>query len=214
MSTIEEKFVFCSVCGRQSEQRKLMSFSTFSGPDLDFRPAALLRSTMKYWIMTCPHCGYVAENINKRPRVKRALLERLYEGANKSLPELAYQFHKRALHCEQLKDIRGAIRAYLCATWVCDDFGDETQAREMRVKCLELTQRRMKNCLRDEWNRYAILMADLLRRSGDCEGLFSIDFSDALMGDATRKAITCQQILARTNDFAAHCCDEFDLEME
>ena len=214
MSTIAETSEFCAACGRRSKQGRLMSFSTFSGPDLDFRPAQMLRSTMRYWIMACPHCGYVAENISKWPRVMHVTLERLYEGANKSLPELAYLFHKRALHCAHLKDCRGAIRAYLCAAWVCDDAGDETRAKEMRVKCLEFTQRRMKNCKRSEWNHYAILMADLLRRTGALEGLFSIDCSDEHMEDATRRVIACQQQLARNNDFATHCCDEFDLEME
>jgi hypothetical protein len=214
MSTIEEITVFCAACGRQSEQQRLTSFSTFSGADLDFRPAELLRSTMNYWIMACPHCGYVAEDIGKWPRVARNTLERLYACADKALPRLAYMFQKRALHCEHLKDIRGAIRAYLCAAWVCDDAGDEARAKEMRAKCLQLTQRRMKHCRRRGWNRYALLTADLLRRTGALAELFNIDASDKRMCDATKRAIICQQVLARHNDFASHCCDEFNLEME
>jgi hypothetical protein len=214
LSTIEETTVFCAACGRQSQQGRLTSFSTFSGPDLDFRPAEMLRSTMHYWIMACPYCGYAAEDIGKRPRVLRDKLERLYEGADKELPRLAYRFHKRALHCEYLKDIRGAARAYLCAAWVCDDAGDGTRAKEMRAKCLELTQRRMKRCRGGEWNRYAILAADLLRRIGVFEELFIIDTADKRMSDTAKAVIACQRALARLRDIAAHCCDEFNLEME
>lgn len=214
MSTIEEKTVWCAACGRPSEQGRLMSFSTFAGPDLDYRPAQLQRSTMKYWIMACPHCGYVADDIGKWPRVARNTLERIYAGADKTLPKLAHLFQKRALHCEHVKDIRGAIRAYLCAAWVCDDAGDETRAVQMRAKCLGLTQRRMKHCRSRDWNRYTLLTADLLRRTGTTMELLTMDATDKRMGDATKKMIVCQQVLARHNNFAAHCCDEFDLEME
>jgi endogenous inhibitor of DNA gyrase (YacG/DUF329 family) len=214
MSTIEETTVFCAACGRQSEQQRLTSFSTFSGSDLDFRPAEMLRSTMNYWIMACPHCGYVAEDIGKWPRVRRNTLDRLYAYADKALPKLAYLFQKRALHCEHQKDIRGAIRAYLCAAWVCDDAGDEDRAKQMRAKCLQLTQRRMKHCRRRDWNRYAMLTADLLRRIGVIKELLTMDTTDKRMGGTTKRAIICQQVLVRHNDFAPHCCEEFDLEME
>lgn len=214
MSTIEEKIVYCVACGRPSEQTRLMSFSTFSGPDLDFRPAQLLRSTMKHWIMVCPHCGYVAESIGRWPRPACGTLERLYAGADKGLPELGYQFLKYALHCEYRRNLRSAIRAYLCAAWICDDAGDEARAGDMRAKCLKVTQQRMKHCRRRDWNHYMMLKADLLRRTGALEELFTIDTSDKRMSDSTKAVIVCQQALVHRGDFAAHCCDEFELEME
>ncbi len=214
MSTIKEKIAYCVACGQPSEQTWLVSFSTFSGPDLDFRPAQLLRSTMKHWIMICPHCGYVAENISKWPRPACKVLERLYATADIGLPQLGYQFQKRALHCEHQKDIRGAIRAYLCAVWVCDDAEDDVRAREMRAKCLELTQRKMRRCRKRDWNRYLLLKADLLRRMSFFEELATIDTSDKRMSEFTKAVIVCQQVLAQRGDVAAHCFDEFNLEME
>lgn len=213
MSTIEETTVFCAACGRPSEQTQLTSFSTFYGPDLDFRPAEMLRSTMRYWIMACPYCGYAAEDIGKRPSVLRDKLERLYEGADKELPRLAYRFHKRALHCEHLKDIHGAARAYLCAAWVCDDAGDEIRAKLMRVKCLELTRLRMKHCKEDEWNRYALLTADLLRRTGDVQTLRDINENDKRMDESTLRVLKCQKELAARGDLLAHSFEEFGLEL-
>jgi hypothetical protein len=110
--------------------------------------------------------------------------------------------------------IRGAIRAYLCAAWVCDDAEDEARAGKMRAECLQLTQRRMKHCRRRDWNRYMLLNADLLRRMGAFEELFIIDATDKRMSDTTKAVFVCQQRLVRNGDLAAHCCDEFDLEME
>jgi len=213
MSTIKETTVFCAACGRQSEQGMLTSFSTFSGPDLDFRPAEMLRSTMNYWIMACPHCGYVAEDISKWPRVARNTLERLYARADKALPKLAYLFQKRALRCEHLKDIREAIRAYLCAAWVCDDAEDEARAGKMRAKCLELTQQRTKHCRRRDWNRYMLLKADMLRRMGEAEALQDINENDNRMDDKAQRVLVCQKELAAKGDCAAHGFDEFELEL-
>lgn len=213
MSTFEEITVFCAACGRQSEQGRLTSFSTFSGPDLDFRPAEMLRYTMRYWIMACPHCGYAAEDIGKQPRVSRNTLEQLYAGADKALPRLAYLFHKHALYCEHLKDIRGAIRAYLCSAWLCDDAGDETRAKQMRVKCLELTQMIMKLCKGLDWNRYMMLTADLMRRTGEAEALRDISENDKRMDGKTRRVLACQKELAARGDCAVRSFEEFGLEL-
>lgn len=212
MSTIEETTVLCAACGRPSEQTQLKSFSTFSGPDLDFRPAEMLRSTMRYWIMACPHCGYAAEDIGNRPRVAVDKLVQLYSGADKSLPRLAYLFQKHALHCEHLKDIRGAVRACLCAAWVCDDAGDEIRAKQIRIYCLELTRMIMESCRRPDWNRYTMLAADLMRRTGDVHALRDINENDKRMGDSTLRILKCQKELAARGDFLAHSFEEFGLE--
>ncbi len=213
MSTIKEISVFCAACGRPSEQTQLTSFSTFYGPDLDFRPAEMLRSTMRYWIMACPYCGYAAEDIGKWQRVARNTLERLYLSADKALPKLAYLFQKRALYCEHLKDIHGAVRAYLCAAWVCDDAENEVQAGEMRAKCLELTQQRMKHCRRRDWNRYILLAADLMRRTGDVQTLRDINENDKRMDESTLRVLKCQKELAARGDLLAHSFEEFGLEL-
>lgn len=212
MSTIEEVSVCCGNCGRVSRQVRLMSFSTFEGPDLDYRPSQMLRSTMKYWIMVCPHCGYAAWDICKWSRVMPDTLRKIYEGADETLPPLADAFHKCALHSVHRRKIKEAIRAYLCAAWACDDFGDDAHARRMREQCLLLVGRKLRHCSKTERRSYVQLMADLLRRTGDFSGLLAIDMFDKRLDDETRNVLACQKTLAESHDFAAHCRDEFELE--
>ncbi len=212
MSTIENIMVKCSFCGGKSEQVRLGSVSVFSEPDLDFRPSEMLRSTMKLWLMECPYCGYIAEDICKRPHMTRPMLMRIYAGVDTGLPELALVFQKRALYCEHKKNITGAICAYLYAAWVCDDEEDYIDAKILRMKCLELTQRYLKNCRRKEWRRYTQLAADLLRRTENIEILRRMDTDDRRLDYATRELLLFQKKLAEKHDYAAHGRDEADLE--
>ncbi|MEA4924456.1 MAG: hypothetical protein VB084_04010 [Syntrophomonadaceae bacterium] len=211
MSTIENVTVKCALCGKNSEQAKMMSVSAFDEPDLDFRPSEMLRSTMRLWLMECPHCGYVTNDIRKRPHMKKETLLRIYGGADADLPGIALIFQKRALYCEHTKDTSGAIRAYLCAAWACDDEEDYTHAKMLRVKCLELTQRYLKRCWRKKWRRYTQLAADLLRRTENIETLRQMDTNDKRLDYATRELLLFQKRLAEEGDFSAHSRIEVDL---
>ncbi len=212
MSTSGVVHVRCATCGAQSEQVAIRSASAFDEPDLDFRPSEMLRSTMGMWLMRCPHCGYVVDDIHKRPRLRRRELWALYERADDALPELAHMFHQRALHCERIRDKSGAIRAYLCAAWVCDDAGDNMGAKRMRTACVMLVKRRMKRCGRRKWRLCTQLLADLLRRTGNIQALRAMNTDDRRLDFATRELLVFQKALAEKDDFAAHCRDEIDLE--
>ena len=202
----------CAVCGTQSKQAALRSASAFDEPDLDFRPSEMLRSTMKMWLMRCPHCGYVSEDIRKRARLKHRELLALYARADDSLPALAHEFHQCALHCERVRNTHNAIRAYLCAAWACDDAGDEMGAKRMRTACIVLVQRRMKCCGRRKWRLCKQLLADLLRRTGDVQALRDMDTADRRLDFATRELLVFHKALAEKHDFTAHRRNEIDLE--
>ena len=58
MTTIFEEENHCSVCGSKSVQAVIRSTNTMGPPDLDTRPAEMERSTINYWIQTCPSCGF------------------------------------------------------------------------------------------------------------------------------------------------------------
>lgn len=213
MSTIEETDVVCAVCGHVSVQACLTSYSQFGAPDLDFRPAEMLRGTMRYWIMVCPHCGYAAKKLSRRPRVRRNTLAQIYARADTSLPKLAYAFQKHALHRAHRRDTAEAIQSLLWAAWVCDDRGTQAQAIAMRQACLWLTRRHMARCPLSHWQRYVALSVDLMRRIGDFEAVLRLDAQDARLSAATRDLLICGQELAHRRDAAAHSQDEFGLEL-
>ena len=65
----------CSVCGTVSEYMALASTNNLGGgPDLDLRPAEMMRSTMNVWLQRCPGCGYVSEDVSNLSRVDREWL--------------------------------------------------------------------------------------------------------------------------------------------
>ncbi|NCC16106.1 MAG: hypothetical protein EOM28_07110 [Clostridia bacterium] len=212
MSTIKETTNKCAVCGKKSRQIVLTSYSLLSEPDLDFRPAPMLRATMNYWLMECPNCGYVAKDIRRWPCVSKKALRRIYSSLDTSLPYLAHTFHKRALYCEHIGNTSGALRAYLCAAWACDDAEADDHAINLRIKCLELAQRKMHHCRRRKWRQYMQLIADLLRRTQNVTDLRKLDTGDRRLDYCTRELLIYQKSLAERNDFSAHSRDEIDLE--
>ncbi|MDD4843884.1 MAG: hypothetical protein PHU31_06085 [Anaerotignum sp.] len=212
MSTIKEITIRCAVCGKKSRQIVLTSYSLFGEPDLDFRPPPMLRATMKYWLMECPSCGYVAKDIRRWPWATKKMLQQIYSGLDTSLPSAAQPFHKRALYCEHMGNTTGALRAYLCAAWVCDDGEEDTHAINLRMKCLELAQRKMNHCRRGKWRQYMQLIADLLRRTQNVTDLRKLDTGDRRLDYCTRELLIYQKSLAERHDFSAHSREEIDLE--
>ena len=212
MSTVKEISVRCAVCGVESKQAVLTSYSLFGEPDLDFRPAPMMRSTMNCWLMECPNCGYVAKTLRRWPCASKKTLLQIYSGLDTSLPLLAHAFHKRALYCEYVQDATGALRAYLCAAWACDDAEDDIHAMAMRLKCLELAQKKLHCCHRSKWRKYMQLIADLLRRTQNIATLRNMDTNDRRLDYMTRELLIYQKALAEKHDFSAHNRAEIDLE--
>ena len=74
--TIIKKFEKkCSVCGETSLQPILTSTSAWGYPDLDLRPPEMKRSSMFAWLQECPHCGYIATNLENELEVSPDLLK-------------------------------------------------------------------------------------------------------------------------------------------
>ena len=75
MTTARDFDKKCAVCTKTSPQTVLMSTSTFGYPDLDLRPSEMHRSSMFAWLQECPHCGYVAVDIEDELGVSSELLK-------------------------------------------------------------------------------------------------------------------------------------------
>lgn len=211
MSTTKVLSIRCAVCGIESEQTILTSYSLFGEPDLDFRPAPMLRETIHDWLMECPNCGYVAKDLRRRPYASDETLRQIYSGLDASLPMPAHAFYKRALYCEHVRDFSGALRAYLCAAWVCDDAEDDVHAIATRLKCLELAQKMRRFCRRSIWRKHTQLIADLLRRTQNIATLRDMDTNDRRLDYVTRELLIYQKALAEKHDFCSHSRDEIDL---
>ena len=67
MTTIYPEEVVCFLCGASSRQYMVGSSNTMGAPDLDTRPAEMMRSTIEYQIQSCPDCGYSAPDLGAGP---------------------------------------------------------------------------------------------------------------------------------------------------
>ena len=70
MSTFLQITQICAVCKHKSSATIVASTNAFGAPDLDMRPPEMRRSTMHFWVSTCPKCGYTASDIEKLPEKK------------------------------------------------------------------------------------------------------------------------------------------------
>jgi len=109
MSTVINYTVKCAVCEKESKQARIMSYSTFGYPDLDFRPASMLRETMEYWLHECPYCGYINTNLDNPCDLSLEAISDIYEEVESGfdwgqLPDRDYY----AIRCAKLSMLNGS----------------------------------------------------------------------------------------------------------
>ena len=209
MSTIEERRVACAMCNGESTQYGLGSWCVFGEPDLDFRPAAMLRATMNYWIECRPKCGYAATSISKKPRISRedydALLKRAaLEIGNKKRSHFTYCV---GLQYEKRQKKKEALRFFLAAAWMCDDDENEQGALSARKKCMALIEPRLERGTIKNRRRYTRIYCDLLRRTRD-KRILKFEPRKNVLDFKTAQILNFERKLYLQEDFSAHSIDE------
>lgn len=165
MSTFRPVECKCGVCGTKFQVNAIMSTNCFGSPDLDMRPPEMERSTMHFWVRTCPECGYVNSDIEKRAKKHRDYIKseayRECQG-NRFTDDLSKHFYQFALILIQEKKLEDAFFAFLHAAWAADDSRDTEGARICRNKAIELYDQFKKTNSEDTF----VIRADILRRAG------------------------------------------------
>ena len=167
--SIEKK---CSVCGKTAMYQVLLSTNCWGYPDLDFRPAEMQRSTMNTWLDECPHCGYVAGNIEHELNISPEILktdEYLTCEGKDFKNNLSKRFYRSYLISKARNDYVSAFYMLLYCAWKCDDSQDGL-AVEIRKQAVALFEK-IDASNDDEKNRLQLIRADLLRRSLQFERL-------------------------------------------
>ena len=169
MSRIVNVMRKCSVCGTVSEYMALASTNNFGGgPDLDLRPAEMMRSTMNVWLQECPGCGYVSEDVSNLSRVDREWLNSDKYCNCEGIPfvsDLSKEFYKYYLINMFDNNIEDAFFAVLHAAWSCDDDADIVNAKHCRELAIELATRLLDKGYENE-DSLKLTRADLMRRAG------------------------------------------------
>ncbi|MEW6735788.1 MAG: DUF2225 domain-containing protein [Acidobacteriota bacterium] len=160
----------CAVCGAKHEQTVLRSTNQMGPSDLDGRPAEMARSTMPYWVQTCPDCGYCSSDIsNTDPKIQEIVKSSIYQQqlTSPDFPELANKFLCEALIKEMLGQHLVAANSFIHAAWCCDDTESLQSATYCRNKAIELIRKATpKEHLDKRYNIEPEVFIDLLRRAG------------------------------------------------
>ncbi len=211
MTTVHEYPRVCALCGRESLQRQLASCSTFDGPDLDGRPAPMLRNTMQCWIERCPHCGYAAETIGRRPHISQQVLDGMIQavGCMDGGSMLARDFMRIAMRYDKRRNLKSAVRWSLYAAWVCDDDGNDSGAVCAREWCLKRLSPLLAKGRKAARRRYAVLYADLLRRTGSSE-MLTFTPGESLLDDQTAQFLNCERELFLLGKYGVHRAEEYE----
>lgn len=199
----------CAVCGETSLQQIMMSTNTWGYPDLDFRPAPMHRNTMNTWLQKCPHCGYVASNLENELEVSADILkteEYLTCEGNDFKSDLSKRFYRHYLISKAENDHGSEFLSLLHCAWTCDDKDDELaiEMRKLALKSIDNIDTETK----DEKNNLLIIKADLLRRSLQFDELIN-EFSEILLDNECLDAIIQFQIeLAIKKDSDCHTIED------
>jgi hypothetical protein len=170
MSKLKPARLRCAVCTASSEQLIAEAEASFEPPDFDTRPGKPSRSSIIYWVQSCPDCGYCAHDLSvaaeeTREFVRGAFYQAFH--ANKAYPGKATEFLSYALLLEHLGFWSDAGWTALHAAWVCDDLKQDEHAVNCRRRAVELwkhAKRHGQDIMDNDFEEFA-LVCDIHRRS-------------------------------------------------
>ena len=210
MSTLNSFFSICALCGEESKQTALASVSTFASPDLDGRPAEMLRSTMRYWIHECPHCGYVNRQVDDPCNIQKDALFAEYSTINASNSKpLANIFVKYAYLLKNTGASGQAVLQLLRAAWISDDENDQLGAFHWRDIAIELADECLLETGHPQWGDLLCMKADMLRRIGEySQVLLILPPKRNPLSRIQTQLLTFQKELAEKQDHDVHRMEE------
>lgn len=218
MSKLDHEEMSCAVCGMVCSRVVLSSSNEIHPPDFDTRPGEMLRSTLFYWVMECPGCGYAAPDLREAASgaagiVRGPEYQRLRSGGE--LPAEVRRFACYAFLLERLELLADAGWTALHAAWMCDDLNRDEAARHWRAEAIrlwKLGKARGEDFMDDHQQEFA-LVTDVLRRMGDFDAAreaaleaLALDGLEPLIEDLLRR----QLVLVQQKDAAAHSMAELE----
>ncbi|MBE6499901.1 MAG: hypothetical protein E7Z80_05085 [Methanobrevibacter thaueri] len=210
MTTIRNIEKKCSVCTKTSEQPLIGSTSTLYYPDLDLRPSEMYRNSMFAWLDECPHCGYVAKNIENELKTPEILKSKNYQTCedNDFKSKLAKRFYKHYLISKAEKNHELEFNSLLHCAWSCDDNNDKELSQKIRKMALKIIDKLIKE--NKDKNELLLIKADLLRRTLQFDKVIN-EFKDIKLEKSIENKIIAFQIeLSEKKDSECHTLKEIE----
>ncbi len=211
VTTIHSVSVKCALCGAETNAEVLGSTNQFGYADLDTRPPEMARSTIEYWILRCPSCGYCAPDIARADEGLSDFIKTpqyLAQLADVKLPAKCREFLCWALIAEHTGDYSAAVWSAVHAAWVCDDALNDAAAKGCRLRAISLINDAIskKQRLFRTKQELAVLHADLLRRT--CQYSEAIRIVDDNLGVqqevCVQKLLEYEKLLSQREDDRCH----------
>ena len=168
MTSLSTETVVCASCNTSSEQHVVTSTNRRGSYDLDSRPPEMERSTLRFGVQHCPHCGYCAQDLSEdHPSVVNALSSDTYHDIWKDyrLGELAKNYLCACIIKEISGDYAGAEWCALRAAWASDDHGSGGQRCRRRAANLLLCAQKHGQLYAEDEETENMILIDVLRRS-------------------------------------------------
>lgn len=210
MTLIDEVDMKCSVCGKTSKQPVLLSSNQMGYQDLDTRPSEMYRHTMETWAMECPHCGYVATNLEDDLIINPDYLNTEQYKTCDSMDfesDLAGMFYKQYLIEKEKFEEIDAFFALMHCIWACDDAKDRKNSKLTRQIAIILANKIIKDKNKDITD-LIVMKADLLRRIGEFDQLITEYEKLKLNDELLDKIIRFQIEKAYENDSRCYTLKE------
>ncbi len=213
MSRIKQIMHRCPVCGKTERFPVLLSTNAFGSMDLDMRPPQMQRGTMFCWVQECPHCGYVARNLEKIPdhldqnRLIGIIGSEAYRDCD-GLPLFRVNGAAKFYHFYQLakerNDAQDCFFGLKCCAWYCDDAGAVDVARVLRRMAITYLKDIAENNP-DEKETAMLLLVEYSRRSGDFQQALAYlnEYEDSFT-DIMSTIAKFERVLAERQDDARY----------
>lgn len=205
----QEYTIICSVCGCKSNHSIIKNSKADDAPDLDLRPSEPHRSSMEFWVMQCPECGYCNDVLSRSADFDHEYInsdEYKSLGGIDTQNELAAKFIKRALVNIKNHQLTEAVQSYLYAAWVFDDINSEDRAKQCRTAAINLIDNNKEAFSQNE--NFIILKADMLRRCGEFERVIT-EYSEKKFSKIIFNVISEFQIkLSKRGDSGVYTSDD------
>ena len=207
MSTVVQDKMKCTCCGKKFGIGVIGSTSRLGYMDLDTRPPQMLRSTMMYWIHTCPKCGFVndtekEDNSGLKDYIKTEEYTTCegYEFDN----ELAAGFYRLGLINIAKGEYHDAFMAFLKAAWCFDDKNDEIKAAICRERAISVI-----DSIKNDREDSIALYADVYRRVGRFSEFLNKYPNVQFDKDILNTVMKAEKMLAAKGDTKCHNLGEF-----
>lgn len=163
MSNLNMTTKKCFCCGGEENFTEIVSAQELSRPDLDCRPAAIVRYLLQYEVQRCPYCNYSSDDVSKKIDFDKNILksEQFFRVDNSLYPELVKSFIFASMIRESIKKNKEAADFMIRACWALDDEGIDT--KKERLVAAKLYERVRPT------DEIRIVIIDLYRRAKEFE---------------------------------------------